>query len=370
LKRIIFLRHLNICTLILALPIVSLASNDTEKERLCALSLRGNVVSFRKGRMSTRDNPAGKQAPNVGNLLSKATEEADYNVVIERLKQLDAELMEAASRMEELSLIDQAEVVRKIEGYSLDVRDVLTVFNIARKSEDPKYQAANDRFIDPSIYRITRGHRIEMFVEVPLDGVSRHQSAFFEKLVESVTEMVGLDTSDTDIRRLQLQPGSIPMREIRDKDKKGDNIVQITGIPGLLKLMEDNPNHPGLSYGGEVKDNLRSAISSKYSYKLISGVVHEPPGDSNRGMLTLEDGTQVEMANVRMLNVVGVELPNFLSRGPHEIYLWRPVRVWHQAGAKWVTGRVVTPDSAHGLVEVIAPTNRSVKIWITTMVEA
>lgn len=354
-KRIIFLRHLNICTLILTLPIVSLASNDTEKKRLCAFSLRGNVVSFSEGRRSTEYDSARKLAPNVGDLLSKVTEEADYKVVIERLRQIDAELMVAASRMEELSLEDQAEVVRKIEGYSLDVRDVLTVLNIAKKSEDPKYQAADDSFIDPSIYRITRGHRIEMFVEVPLDGVSRHHSAFFKKLVESTTKIVGLDTSNNDIRRLQLQPGSILMREIRGKkDKRGDNIVQITGIPGLLRLMKENPNHPGLIYGEYAKDNIRAAISSKYSYKLISGVVKEPPGGSNQGMLTLADGTQVEMANVRMLNVVGVELPSFLSRGPDEIYLWRPVRVWNQVGAKWVTGRVVTPDSAHGLVEVIA----------------
>jgi hypothetical protein len=274
--------------------------------------------------------------------------------------------------LEDLLLEEQVKLLTDLESHGVsDVESVLRVLSIRRKASNSKYHETMESFVDPSVYKAMRGHRVEIVVEVPKQGVSRSQSDFFKFLIDSNMNMVGLDMRNNDIRRLQLEPGGIPLREVKKPEaqpsrssvlspEKGedsstsDNIVHITGLQGLLRLLNQNPNHPGLIYGEAVKEKMRSAMAVNYSYELMAGVVKDPPGYSNQGMLSLEDGRTLEMTNIRMLNIVGIDVRTFLDRGENEIYLGKRVRVWIQTLRKWVTGSVIVPDSLRGLVEVIA----------------
>jgi hypothetical protein len=253
---------------------------------------------------------------------------------------------------------EQPAIIREIEQHGLPVRDALSVASVTRKLTDPRYGEHSERFIDPSVHRLTKGHEIEMVVEVPLDGVSRGMTDFFESVLRNKSaEVIGLDESHPGIQRLQLQTDSVARRKLPKKqleDEPADKVVPVTGKAGLLRLFQDNPDHPGFIDQDTMRESLGRALASKYGYELLRGVVAEPPGYTNGGVLKLDDGTEVQMTNIRALNITGADRKLLLERAPDELYLDRRVRVWYQPLARWVNARITEPDSAHGLVEVIA----------------
>jgi hypothetical protein len=260
---------------------------------------------------------------------------------------------------EELSLQNQAKTFEELQQQSPHPEQILYSASLTRKAHDPRYaQMGEDMsFIDPTIYNIQKGHVVEVHYEKPTKPgtVSRAQAGFLAKTLKdaknpgSDIEVGVLITSHPDIKRLALQPGSYLLKESPQGEKT--NLAHIHGIAGLLRLMRENPDHPGILLGIDAFEDAAAALTSPlYMIEQTHGLVTQVPGGSNRGVLKLADGQEIEMNTVRMIHIVGIDKATLLERSPDEIYKGKPVRIWYEG--RWHEGVVHEPDVAHGLIGV------------------
>jgi hypothetical protein len=270
----------------------------------------------------------------------------DFNRVPEQIKR-------AAENFPYTDIHSQAAFLNELIQQGINPTALLNHVQLAQKSHDSSYQEADEFFVDPMIYRVMRGHEVQIFHEISKGGVSRHQGRFAKSIIDDETAIFVADGSHPDIKRLQLdETKSYPLLSKHSPENdQTDKVAYISGIRGLQRLISDNPNHPALSadqaYGAQV---LFSMITHTFSLEFKSGIVAAPPGASNEGMLKFTDGTEIEMCNVRLINIIGADVPALLKRGDREVYLGRPVKVFFQN--EWHTGIIHDPDSVSGLVGV------------------
>jgi hypothetical protein len=238
------------------------ATEGSEVQTCSGLLSNNNVLKWDPSRRKT-NKPSDPVKPlRVVDFLAKLNELISEQEIFQTIERLPSSLIEAVGNLEDLLLEEQVKLLTDLESHGVsDVESVLRVLSIRRKASNSKYHETMESFVDPSVYKAMRGHRVEIVVEVPKQGVSRSQSDFFKFLIDSNMNIVGLDMRNNDIRRLQLEPGGIPLREVKKPEaqpsrssvlspEKGedsstsDNIVHITGLQGLLRLLNQNPNHP------------------------------------------------------------------------------------------------------------------------------
>jgi len=274
------------------------------------------------------------------------------------LGQLPLNLQKRVRDFENLNIQVQTETLRELQTHTDEVDQLLFEASVERKSADPKYQKNDPFFIDPTIYKVMKGHIVDCCYEVPTKkgGVSRNQARFLEQLANDVERgrgsitLIGLDSGHPDIKRLGLDvPQSVPLRAKLD-DKEPDNIVQITGIGGLLRLQREHSDHPAFKSQEETIQQARMMISPLYEIKHERGLVIKPPSEENEGVMVLENGLEIEMCNVRMVHIIGANEKALLTRGADEIYLGRPIRVWHEGA--WHKAVIECPTGPRGLITV------------------
>ena len=248
----------------------------------------------------------------------------------------DPSLRDSINGFAEADIHRQSEVLRLVEEQGLQVKYILQAASLLRKATDERYLNMKGNFTDLDVYRVMRGHRIEALVEQPRNGgMSRSQSAFAREVIGDFntgnTNLVGIDGSHKDTQGL--------------------------GPAEIAKLRLDDPEHPALSFDAEnLVDELIKKIGYDFDALSISGIVLDPPSYKNQGVMTLRlddtgDQIEIEMCNIRLLNIVGADTEMLLDRASDEIYLGRPVRIW--LNDKWEDGKIKTPDGPHGLVEVV-----------------
>ena len=265
-------------------------------------------------------------------------EQSDRSIsqIVSTLKDLPKEIQDTVLDFDAAHIEQQAEAINAMLAAGLDVQSTLRSLSIEKKLNNEKFHTSADtRFIDPTIHKVMDGHDVEMFVEVPLDGVSRAQSQFFQELMfqadsQSNINVIGLDTDKT------------------PRENEGSQI----GIQELLHLLQENPDHPAFIMGNDIKKQLAKAMSHRYAYTYMRGIVREPPTHENEGVLTLMDGSEVEMCNIKICNIVGADTSVLLDRAPDEIYRGRRVRVFDPHATVWREGEVALAAGPRGLVEV------------------
>lgn len=296
--------------------------------------------------------------------LDKGQPQEAKSVATATINRLVAEVpsinRESLLQVEELPLQQQADIIRGVQSAVPDSEKFLLELAVARKMTDPRYDNhADPYFIDPLIHMVEKGHRVMFLHEESQGGVSRHQARFLGKLSESGTAIV-VDPDDPDIIALGLgtETQSMGMRMQKPQRQIGDPPVQIEGgveqtdargVQGLFELYMGDKKHPAFKTGKDAAAAIERMTTDDYLLRTTVGTVREPARPDTEGVLTLDDGTEIEMANVRFAAIVGVDEEAFLSRGEDEIYLHRPIRVWYND--KWQKGRIAG-FGPHGLVQV------------------
>lgn len=274
---------------------------------------------------------------------------------------LDPAIAQTVQSFEKCDIWAQAAAIKAMEALQLDTTGILRAFGVEHKfNSSGTLEATVDRkFIDPSLYRVTRGHYVEMVVEVPLEGVSRHQAEFLAKLSVdadlSRNTIIGIDGSNPEIKAILGNDPSTETLGIQNdsiKDSIPDQ-VPARGLAGLMWMNCMHPDHPGFIRDPlKIKAMINGMLPKGFKLENISGFVEKPPNGSNSGMLTMTDGQAFEMCNIRFLNIVGADIQALLERAPDEIYLGKRVRIWWEPERRWIEGSVEQPDAAHGLVQI------------------
>ncbi len=253
------------------------------------------------------------------------------------LAELPRELADHAHNFPDLSLPRQVQLLDELAqaGYQPDA--VLRAAALERKLAGGDFMGKrlDERFVDEEVRRLNRGQKVELIVEIPTDGVSRHQAAFFKELIPEVAHggVIGVNAGMSEFRSMADIEGS-------ESELPKDTRARVTNM--LARFAVDGPDSSLFMDGPETEMHLLGSTPTGYGYQYVRGIVNERPEGRNEGMLRLTNGLEFEGTNVRVVMVVGADRNILLDRGKDEAYYGRPVRVWWQG---WHKGRIV--DLSH-----------------------
>ncbi len=265
------------------------------------------------------------------------------------LTRLPDSLRQSVMRFPDIGIHNQASALDELTAAGYDSEQVLRAAAVQRKLDDPDFagRRLDERFMEPEVRTLNRGLIVELIAERPKDGVSRHQAAFFERILPNVADgtVIGVAAAEDELAALTPFVDNLEGKEGVDPERAYKGL--------LLKAMQVEDSHLLLDpLATEMK--ILTSLPSEFEYQYIRGTVQSPPGESTNGMLTFTDGQQVEGCNVRIAMPVGADTDILLERSEKEVYYGRRVRVWYEGTHSWVKGRITNPDDYDGHITVEA----------------
>jgi len=151
--------------------------------------------------------------------------------------------------------------------------------------------------MDQSIYKVRKGNIVMVEYEVAKSGVSRAQAGFMTRVVEESTK------NPEQVHLMHFPEGL----EYLEKADLSDPRVAADARKDLLESALSDSEAQKQFTNPEKYSFLYRLANDKYSRKTSVGIVEEPASGFNDGLLRLTGDIEIDMSNIRLLHIIGVD---------------------------------------------------------------
>ncbi|MBI2653598.1 hypothetical protein HYX02_02185 [Candidatus Woesearchaeota archaeon] len=173
---------------------------------------------------------------------------------------------------------------------------------LLRVSESTPHDFVNIRSdpncpMDQAIYKVRKGHIVMAEYEVARSGISRAQAGFIGEVVMDSLQKPG------QVDLMHFPKGL----EYLEKADLSDPRIAADARKSLLESALSDPEAQRLFTDTEKYSLIYGLANDRYSRKTSVGIVEEPPSGFNDGLLRLSRGVEIDMSNIRLIHIIGVD---------------------------------------------------------------